>query len=172
MGWWREWPWPLSQRLTEMTSSFPLKSFMTKYSLQSWFWGNVSPPSLKIADSLIKSNFPFLQQLLLGYWVLSGEHLGLGSVTDFINLSGCCWPFKWDACLPTPSVPFTLNWGPIVCQAPRGVPLTNHDYWRNWGFSLNHLLHLWWVFLYMCISYLKVSICFFNIEWRIIIIYA
>ena len=74
---------PPSQWL-RLLPSFLLKSFMAEQNLQSWFLGDLSLPSPQIASILIKSKFPFYQQLPLSRvlifqrWVARPEFVTTG----------------------------------------------------------------------------------------------
>lgn len=46
-------------------------------------WGPLNPLSPQVAHILIKSNFPFYQNLLLRYWFSSRKQLDLSLVTDY-----------------------------------------------------------------------------------------
>ena len=58
----------------------PLKTFMVKQNLQSWFL-DTSPPSPQVASLLNKQLFLSYQHLSFEYWLLSGGQPNLSSVT-------------------------------------------------------------------------------------------
>ena len=71
----KSWTWLRDWTTTRRwLSFFPLKNVHDKAeSSEVVFWGTLSSSSPQFAGILTKGNFPFYQQLLLGYWSSSSK---------------------------------------------------------------------------------------------------